>query len=182
VNEPEASSPRTRRLFFALWPDDATRQELAHATRKAVRGSGGRPVPVANLHATVAFLGNVAADLVPAIEAAASTVHGARFELTLDAIDFWPRPQVLVAVATETPPEAVSLAAALWSAVTPLGLQPDLRPFRAHVTLARKVHKPHEGLGMHPVHWVVPDLALVESRTDPEGARYAVLRSWSLSS
>jgi 2'-5' RNA ligase len=180
VTEPETSTPRTRRLFFALWPDEATRQALAHATHKAVRGSGGRPVPVANLHATVAFLGNVGDNLVPAIEAAASKVHGIGFELTFDAIDFWPRPQVLVAVATETPAEAASLAAALWAAVTPLGIQPDIRPFRAHVTLARKVRKPHDGLGMRPVHWVVPNLALVESRTDPEGARYAVLRSWRL--
>jgi len=54
-----AVSPATRRLFFALWPDEATREQLAHITRKAVRGSGGRPIPVENLHSTLVFLGSV---------------------------------------------------------------------------------------------------------------------------
>ena len=33
------------RLFFALWPDDATRRQLAKASRPALKRCGGRPVP-----------------------------------------------------------------------------------------------------------------------------------------
>ncbi|EQD78332.1 protein containing CinA, partial [mine drainage metagenome] len=46
--EPRSPAPpreRTRRLFLALWPDAAMREQLAHAVRKGVRGSGGRRVP-----------------------------------------------------------------------------------------------------------------------------------------
>jgi len=59
---------RTRRLFFAFWPDEATREAMHHSARKAVRGSGGRPVPASNLHVTVAFLGSVAESLRPEVE------------------------------------------------------------------------------------------------------------------
>ncbi|HYL02781.1 MAG TPA: 2'-5' RNA ligase family protein, partial [Steroidobacteraceae bacterium] len=56
---PAAPPERTRRLFFALWPDAAQRTVLAHAVRKAVRNCGGRPVPAESLHVTLAFLGSV---------------------------------------------------------------------------------------------------------------------------
>lgn len=50
---------RARRLFFALWADEAMRQAMAQATRKAASASGGHPVPAENLHVTLAFLGPV---------------------------------------------------------------------------------------------------------------------------
>lgn len=179
----EAPAARTRRLFFALWPDPASREALVHATRKAVRHCGGRPVPQGNLHATVAFLGSVPEAASSAVLAAgsAAAMAGAPFTLTVDAIEFWPRPQVLVATAA-TPPQAEALAERLWRSVEPLGVPRDLRPLRIHLTLARKVRKPAPGLAMHPVDWRVDGLALVESVTDPAGARYTPLDHWPLGS
>src|SRR5579883_616458 len=61
----EGSSPQsapgapTRRLFFALWPDEAMREAMVQAIREPVRASGGRPVHAGNLHVTLAFLGAV---------------------------------------------------------------------------------------------------------------------------
>ena len=177
----ETPAARARRLFFALWPDPATREALAHATRKAVRHCGGRPVPQENLHATVAFLGSVPETALAAVLAAGSNSarEGAAFALQVQAIDFWPRPQVLVATA-DTPPPAEALAERLWRAVEPLGIPRDPRPLRIHLTLARKVRKPTPGLAMHPVDWTVAGLALVESATDPAGARYTPVAQWPL--
>jgi len=168
----------TRRLFFALWPDDASRDALVHATRKAVKASGGRPVPVENLHATLLFVGPVPEEQVAAIEAAASPVTPAPFTLVFDAIDHWRKPQVLVAAASQTPDEARSLASRLMTNVARTGITPDVKPFRAHVTVARKVVKPHAIGPMTPVRWSVDGFALVESTTLPEGSRYTVLRRW----
>ena len=170
----------TRRLFFACWPGAATRAELEHASRKAVRGSGGRPVAAGMLHATLAFLGSVAEARLPAIKAAVIGLPAEPFVLVFDGIEFWPKPQVIVAVCSHQAPSAEALSRLLWSRLAPLGLAADLRPFRAHVTLARKVRKPATGLAMQPVRWPVGELSLVQSVTDPAGARYEVLQRWPL--
>jgi len=46
-------------MFFALWPDDAVRAQLAHWSRELHAVCGGRPTRVENLHLTLAFLGGV---------------------------------------------------------------------------------------------------------------------------
>ena len=169
-----------RRLFFAFWPDAATREALAHASRKAVRSSGGRPVPPSKLHVTIAFLGSVAASRMAALEAVALRVTAAPLELVFDGIACWAKPQVLVATCSAPPLPATAIASQLWSGLVPLGIPADPRPFRPHVTLARKVRKPAPGLSLRPVSWPVTELVLVESVTDPAGARYEVLALWPL--
>ena len=191
------TSERTRRLFFAFWPDEATREAMHHAARKAVRHSGGRPVPAANLHVTVAFLGSVAESLRPEVERIGAAVAAEGLEpqailggkgapggaacppdLVFDGIVFWAKPQVLVAACSQPPPEAAALAARLWAALRVLPIRPDLRPYQPHVTLARKVRKPAPDLALKPVSWPVTALTLVESVTDPAGARYEPIASW----
>ena len=48
--------------------------------------------------------------------------------------------------------------------------------------VARKVREPAPGLGMRPVRWPVGEVSLVQSVTDPAGARYEVLERWALDS
>jgi len=169
-----------RRLFFAFWPDEATREAMLHAARQAIRASGGRPVNPTNLHVTVAFLGFVPEKRRPAVSAAGQDLPFAGLDFTFDGIDFWPKPQVLVATASQPDPAGAALAASLWSRLAPLGITPDTRPFTPHVTLARKVRKPAPGLELKPVTWSAPGLALVESVTEPAGVRYRVLERFPL--
>jgi 2'-5' RNA ligase len=172
----------TRRLFFAFWPDAGTRGELEQACRQAMGASGGRPVSPAKWHATAAFLGSVPESRLPGIRSAAASLPGEPFELVFDGIEYWARPQVLVAVCGRQPAAAAALARRLWTRLAPLGLTADSRPLKAHVTLARKVRKPPGGLSMRPVRWPVREIALVQSITDPTGARYEVLERWPLES
>ena len=55
--------PETRRLFFALWPDEATRERMA-ALLKALRGARGRAVKAEKLHVTLAFIGTNLMEIV----------------------------------------------------------------------------------------------------------------------
>jgi 2'-5' RNA ligase len=175
-----AETPRTRRLFFALWPDDETRERISHATRKAVRGSGGRPIPAENLHTTVAFLGSVTEERLAEVMALGEGSGSVPFEMTLDRVEHWAKPMVLCAGCRSAPPEAMQLADEVRIRLGRAGFAPDLKPFRPHVTLARKVIKPHALGAIHPVTWQVGELALVESDTTPDGSRYQVLQRWRL--
>jgi len=175
-----ADEPRARRLFFAIWPDEPVRTAFAHATRKAVRASGGRPIPVSNLHSTLAFLGPVPAERIPLVMAAAAGLSHPPFELSFDRLEQWPKPAILCAICSRPPPAAAELASVLWKLLARQGFAPDLKPYRPHMTLARKVAKPHAIGALHPVVWRVDGIALVESVTDPEGSQYTVLESWPL--
>ncbi|HXY77123.1 MAG TPA: RNA 2',3'-cyclic phosphodiesterase [Steroidobacteraceae bacterium] len=174
-----------RRLFFALWPDETQRHALERASAKAVRHSGGRPVPVPNLHVTLAFLGSVATARIPdlqrmAREQAGRLAHGASATLTFGRLVHWKEAQILCALAAEESPSARGLALALQEAAAGLGLNPDRKPFQAHVTLARKVVRPGAPLKLRPVVWRFDAFALVDSRTEPSGPVYSVIDSYPL--
>ena len=194
----EEGTPReaTRRLFFALWPDEAMRQAMAQAVRKAARASGGRPVPAANLHITLAFLGSVPERRLPELaevaraaaeaftsafaHAADASSRGRPLELAFDRVEYWRAAHLLCALPSEAPAPVMALARKLQDVLVASGFAPDLKPFRPHVTLARKVVRPGAEGEMHPVIWRFTELSLVESRTLPEGALYSVVQAQSL--
>lgn len=180
----------TRRLFFALWPTASMQSELAAAARLAMDSvHGGRVVPRESLHLTLAFLGSVPEPAIVTVRESAREACQAypsagsaapSLEVTLDEIDYWPRSQVLCATASRESAGAAELAQGLKQSLSAAGFSPDLKPFRAHVTLARQVRgRPADG-ELSPVRWAFSDFALVESRTGPSGSLYSVLESWPL--
>ncbi|HKK05774.1 MAG TPA: RNA 2',3'-cyclic phosphodiesterase [Gammaproteobacteria bacterium] len=170
----------TRRLFFALRPSAALQDELVRRTRKLVRGGGGRPVGPEKLHLTLAFLGSLDEAAQACVEAAADGMHGEPFRLVFDTLGHFPRPRVIWAGASVIPPALSALVQELTRALLPCGYRPESRPFKAHVTLMRKVGHGPQATALDPLVWDVRDFALVESVTLPEGAQYRVLRRWPL--
>jgi 2'-5' RNA ligase len=172
----------TRRLFFALWPAEVTREDFARATRKAVRACGGRPVPVVSLHVTLTFLGSVPERRIPELSSIARQVgeQSSPVVLTFDCLEHWARPQLMCATSSLSPVQATDLAEALRRQTAARGFSPDLKPFRPHVTVARKVVHPTRSLDMSAVLWPFADFVLVSSFTHPEGPAYSVIESYSL--
>ncbi len=168
-----------QRLFFALWPDEAVRQQLA-GYFSLLNGCGGRLVAVENLHITLAFLGSVEEDTRRCLEQAADSIILPSFVLRLEQLAFWRRPQVVWLGAEETPQALQSLSAELKKAMFGCDLEPDERPFQAHLTLMRKAQRPPLESSVEPLVWHVDDFALVLSDTRSEGVRYEVLRKWDL--
>lgn len=177
---------QTARVFFALWPGDLTRAELVHATRDAAHSSGGRPVLEHNLHATLVFLGSVAvtrfADLANLATGVARLKRVVPFELEFERVEYWQKPRVLVATATASAGfvAAGALARALLEATLGAGFDPDSKPFRPHITIARKVGKLTGVPEMQRVRLAFNSFALVQSRTLPEGPVYGVVESFAL--
>jgi len=178
---------RARRLFFALWPSSAMRGELVTAARATLEAIGpARRVPVANLHLTLAFLGSLEEGSLSSVREAAAECASARgaarepLQVSFDQIDWWRRAQIVCAVAARPERAAADLADALRRALTLRGFAPDLKPFHAHVTLARHVRHGPRHRPLAPVVWRFEEFALVESRTEAAGALYSVVERWSL--
>lgn len=176
-SEGDPSSARRRRLFFALWPDAATRKAIREATKGAVRQAGGRAVPVDNLHLTLAFLGAQPESRLVPIRAAAEALEPPRGELELARLGRFKGAGVLWLGPDRTSSELRAFVGALREALEPLGVARERRAFTAHLTLARKARR-SPSFSPRPVVWRYAGFALVESITDPRGARYKILDEW----
>lgn len=167
-----------KRLFFALWPDSPTRRALAAIARR-LRGAGLRPVSPGNFHATLLYLGHVEDEVCAALRQQAGEIHAQPFTLVFDTLSFWPGPRVLC-LACRRQPEAVhDLVGTLTDMVSAYSIQLDTRPYRAHVTLARKAGESVE-LVFEPLYWRADSFALVESRSTENGVIYQPLTHWPL--
>jgi 2'-5' RNA ligase len=164
------------RLFFALWPDNQTRQKLARLGL-ALEAQGFKPVPPRNLHVTLVFLGQVDAALELLIKHSVDGIFARPFMLTFDQLSFWSRPKVLCLTCAQIPGEAKMPAAALSREVENYGLQTDTRPYQPHITLARHArHLP--ALNIEPIVWRAKSFCLVESCSEPGGVNYQVRQQW----
>lgn len=139
-----------------------------------------RAVAPANWHVTLAFLGDTAPERRAAYEDAAGTVVGRPFDLALDRFGYFHRARILWIGAGEVPPALAALHADLNAALAECGHEPDPRPFKAHVTLARKMPPPGGLPAPEPVQWPVGEFCLVRSTLDRTGAWYEVLRRFPL--
>jgi 2'-5' RNA ligase len=181
VGENAAPARSAERLFFALWPDDETRGRLARVQRKLAPPHGRRVHP-ADVHLTVVFLGpatpgqrNCAEQVAAEVVAREASVP---FELTLDRVGSFPRARVFWCGASVCPAPLLELVLALSRGLADCGFAPERRPYRPHVTLARKARPVVAQELLQPIRWAVDGLVLV---TGTGGVpRYRVLRRWEL--
>ena len=184
-----------RRLFFALWPDEGCRAQLERAAEVALTmaaGRAGRPVPPDDWHATLCFLGAVPEALLPALQAGAARLRAPGFALRLQRLRYWEETGVL-ALLGDCPPAAAALAAALRSLSRELGLAPDDKPLRPHITLVRGLRAgTRQGVraaGEQPADGTALDITLQAGGFDlaeslvhvaAPAARYRRLAGWPL--
>ncbi|HEY2628942.1 MAG TPA: RNA 2',3'-cyclic phosphodiesterase [Usitatibacter sp.] len=166
------------RLFFALWPGDEVRAQVAAVAASIAARSQGRAVPAAKLHLTLSFLGEIAEDRVADALEAAHSVRGEPFELTLDATGSFRAARVAWAAPSKPPAALVALQASLDRELRSRGFVLDERPFAAHATLARKIATVLPRDSIAPIAWSAREFVLVGSETGR--GSYAVLERWEL--
>jgi 2'-5' RNA ligase len=182
VTEPAAEAragPDTLRLFFALWPDDATRDALNRAGKRLHQHWGGRRMRADTLHITLAFMGVTPAEQLDALVACADSIEAESFELVLDQAGYWRHNRIGWFGASETPPRHAELVRALNGALQRAGFPADVRPHVPHVTLLRN-SAGGEIPECMPVRWRISDFVLVASRREADGMHYDVIRRWLL--
>ena len=133
-DDPAAGAP-TRKLFFALWPDEQERAALAALQAQVT----GRLTPPAKLHMTLAFLGHLSAASVPALLEIRAALAVPPLTLVFDCYGYFARPRIAWAGMTRVPDELVALHEDLVRRLGQAGFSAATHgAFKPHVTLARE--------------------------------------------
>jgi 2'-5' RNA ligase len=174
---------KNRRLFFALWPTDAVRAQLAAAAQ--AHAALGRAIAARNLHVTLAFLGAVAEERVAGVlesaRSAQKLTFGGKFILHLDRLEFWRRSNLICLSAAQVPPELLAIVDGLRAGLLERDFElREHQTFCPHVTLVRDVARGPVEAGVASVQWPIDSFALVESKVGQRGSEYTVLEAWRL--
>ncbi len=172
-------STTNKRLFFALWPDSTVREKLYQLAQQIALEHNGRITRADTIHLTLLFAGHINADQQEQLEMVANEIQLPPFELSLNGVKHWKKPQVLWAGVSETPQPLSQLVMMLQHAAQGAEIKCDMR-FHPHVTLLRKAREPLQFSTFEPVIWQVNDFVLIESRLEPDHVRYEILRRWPL--
>jgi 2'-5' RNA ligase len=173
---------KTLRLFFALWPDEKVRASLARLIDALKQTAAGKWVKPDNLHITLAFLGAVNEDRLASVDEVAEGIVGQPFELRLDRIEFWKKSGVICLSPAITPVALENLASTLTAELRRIGFVMENRPWRAHLTIARKGCPGFLSPQYldDPICWSANSFTLVESQISPMGSLYQVRKIWNL--
>ena len=168
------------RLFFALWPDESVRDEIAERLTHIALNEC-RQVPRYNWHMTLHFIGNTTFGEKKCLNRQARKVWTKPFELTLDQTGFFKRPKVFWLGCSHVPEILYDLQENLGREISCCDYQPETRPYSPHITVARKVMQPPEVSQMAAIHWQVDRFVLIESVSESGGVRYQVLEEYLFS-
>ncbi|MEO8345049.1 MAG: RNA 2',3'-cyclic phosphodiesterase [Betaproteobacteria bacterium] len=173
-------APRSVRAFFALTPDAEVRESFAALGRDIARKSRGRAVSPDNAHLTLAFIGDVERSALPVLQAVGDRMPRTGFVVNFDSLGAWRASGVAWIAPAVLPPPLLKLHSTLADALAAAGFELEVRPFRPHVTLARRCLQPLPRAHCEPIVWCADKLYLVGSELREDGPVYRNLASWDL--
>lgn len=167
------------RLFFALWPDQQVRQSLSEAYANIPElCTQGRLVNPANFHITLHFLGNVSVQNINCFLYYAQKVQSQPFKLEITQSGYFKNPKVSWLAPVEAPQALFQLQGLLGDKISHCGFQPEVRPYRPHVTMARKITQTFRSKNIKTINWHVDSFVLVKSISRAGSVDYQVKSSF----
>jgi len=176
------------RLFAALPVPFDIAEGLARRQQGLPRA---RWRPLEALHITLRFFGELSEPSAADLDAALAGVTVSPFDLTLQGVGMFAEEErmraVWAGVADSEPLKRLALKCE--NAVRRVGLKPEMRAYRPHVTLAYLRGSPPDRIAawlqghnlLHSPPWRVTAFNLYSSWSGPDGARYDVERTYPLS-
>lgn len=158
---PASEATTHARLFLALWPAPDERVRLVEHREQWSWPRAASLVAHDRIHLTLHFIGPVERARVAEVSAALN-VPVQPFVLEMARAEVWPR-GVAVLRPTQIPEQLTRLRADLGEALGELDLPLEARPWRPHVTLARRATGAVAPLDSQPLCWRVDGYVLVES-------------------
>ena len=172
------------RVFFGLLPDPDFAMQLA-TWRDRQFSAAGRPVPPANFHITLAFVGEIKPHYLETLGREVSewcdraTPAGGR--LSLDQTGYWPRPGIYWLGPARWPDQLQHLADRLRTISAGAGGKRERKRFQPHITLFRGCRDaPPAPSELPRLTFDYSEFALFESRQGRQGVSYHPLEYWEL--
>ncbi len=189
MNTTADRAPTTVRSFLALSVDRASIDFLDDALSRQLRHySGFRRIPEVDWHVTLHFLGNQPTDLLERLIGAIDELApglGVPGTFPLARMGLFPHPTHGNLIAAEGP---VTAAMAEWhrglaGCLEELGLTVENRPWRPHISLARRrLHRSRRPAAAADLKldWTVrlEAVSLMKSELSESPARYQALKTW----
>jgi len=117
---------------------------------------------------------------LPALLSIGAEIRAARFQLSFEALEYWPKPEVVVAAARSIPPALQALWDDLHARLAKCEFALAPKRLRPHVTLARKISQAPVPAVMSPLLWEVSNFSLVRSHLGGTHPAYTVVDTWPL--
>jgi 2'-5' RNA ligase len=165
-------------VFFALWPDQPLRRQLASWAQTAAQECGGRAMRTENLHLTLVFIGNVARERLSLLHEIVSSLAMPELGFAVDRIGCWRHNHIVWAAPTVVPQALPRFVAGMEMGLRNVGFALDERPYVPHVTLVRNARRGPKAESIGPVRWNAERFVLVESVSGENGVRYDVIGEW----
>jgi RNA 2',3'-cyclic 3'-phosphodiesterase len=175
-----AGSDKSKRFFFAVWPDPAARAAIGRLAREVALESCGRPTPPDLMHLTLAFVGAQPEIRVDSLRRLAGVIRGRTFLLALDRVGVFEKAGVAWLGASTVHEDLSALQRDLSDALRSRGFPVDARPYTPHLTLARRATVAVERHLAEPIGWRVNAFTLVSSETSGPVPIYRTVAQWSL--
>ena len=166
----------SKRLFFALWPDDRQRDRLRDVINSVAKSVEGTALDRRDWHITLAYLGEIEERLIPSLLEKAAQIKVQPFRLSFDRLEFWPRPKLACLVGPTVPSELESLGAELNLLLQDFGVVPDDRNYRPHITVSRNARNFATERLTQRVSTEWSEFELIESESGPGGSSYSPLK------
>lgn len=166
----------SRRLFLAIWPDEAQLDQLYALQGKYV--AWGRPVIPENFHVTLLFLGEVENETLQCLIQNISSITFEPFRISLGQLGYFDKTKIFWVGPKETPIELETMFKKLRNCAIRCGFSKLTKRYVPHVTLLRKSQVPISEPIIETIEWQVNDFHLVESSRESDGAHYAIIQSF----
>lgn len=168
-----------KRLFFALWPSDATREKIIEFD-DLLTDPRLKKVATKNLHVTLVFLGLLDEKQEKNIIKAANNITASSINMQFDQLTLWQQKRgILCLTSTSQPESLLTLVKQLQDRASEQGIELEQRPYTAHITLARNL-KLHPEINVEAIPWHSDKFVLVHSVSTDHGVDYQIINSWLL--
>jgi 2'-5' RNA ligase len=172
----------TQRVFFAMWPDAPAMLALAELAQRVATAAEGRATPQERLHLTLAFVGETAQERISELVRIGRDVarSAAPFTLQLDRVGFFRNAGIAWIGCDEAPEPLLGLVRDLQAGLTAAAFPVDARPYRAHLSLARKCRVRPGRVELEPLAWQAAAMTLHASKLSNTGPAYTGIAQWAL--